>query len=432
MKFAENQQTELKREYTDDIKRSVVAFVNDGGGDIYIGVEDDGQIVGVSDPDDVSLRCVDSFRNGISPDVTMFMKVEQIEVEGEILIHIEISSGANKPYYLKEKGLKPSGVLIRVGTSDVPASEEHIRQMIRLTDGEDFIDATSLEQNLTFLSAQEIFAERGVAFSKKEFRTMKLVKEDGRYSNLALLLSDQCPYSIKVAVFEGTSKNSFRDRREFKGSLFSQLNDASYYINLFNRLPAKIKGLDREERYDYPPEAIREVLLNALIHRDYSYSGSILVNIYDDRIEVVSLGGIPKGLSLETIMTGISQARNESLADVFYRLRYVEAFGTGIPRINDYYAKTLIKPTFFATSGSFSVTLPNMNYLNPEKDLPLSEKEKEVLDTIREKGPISREEIMDISSIGKTRCYDILTKLSGLGLIEASKRGRKLIYSISR
>lgn len=265
-------------------------------------------------------------------------------------------------------------------------------------------------------------------FGKEEFRTLGLTRDDGRYTNLALLLSDQCEHSIKVAVFKGKSKREFFDRREFGGSLFSQLNEASYYIGLFNHLPAKIVGYDRVEKHDYPEDGLRECLLNAIIHRDYSYSGSILVNIYDDRIEFVSLGGIAGGLPLETLLSGISQTRNDELASIFYRLRYVEAYGTGIPRILDVYSQEESKPIFFATSSSFSVTLPNRNVEVIKEKIDLGEKEELVLKILKDKGSLDRKTIMEEASLGATRSYEILNKLKQYNLVEVEKKGRKEFY----
>ena len=127
-------------------------------------------------------------------------------------------------------------------------------------------------------------------------------------------------------------------------------------------LVANIIGLDRIERFDYPEAAIREAILNAIIHRDYGFSGSIIVNIYDDRAEFVSLGGLMPGLRVDDLFLGISQPRNEKLANVFYRLKHIEAYGTGLRLILQHYDDCLAKPEITATNGAFSLTIPNMNY----------------------------------------------------------------------
>lgn len=193
-------------------------------------------------------------------------------------------------------------------------------------------------------------------------RTLGIIGEDGAFSNLGLLLSDQCVHTIKVAVFEGITRIVFKDRAEFSGSLLKQVNDVYYYIDKHNRTRAEFSGLRRIDMRDYPPEAIREALLNAIVHRDYSYSGSILIRILDDRIEFVSLGGLPKGIAYSDLMLGVSVLRNDRLAHVFYRLRLIEAFGTGIPKILDCYHGQKAQPAIEVSDNAFKITLPNMNF----------------------------------------------------------------------
>lgn len=208
---------------------------------------------------------------------------------------------------------------------------------------------------------------RNVPFGASQMRTLGLIGADGLYTNLGLLLADQCAHTIKFAVFKGTKKGEFKTRKEVEGSLLKQVQSAFDFLSLVNNLAATFSGLDRIEQYDYPEEALREAMLNAIIHRDYAFSGSIIVNIYDDRIEFVSLGGLVPGLRIEDLFIGVSQPRNENLANVFYRLKYIEAYGTGLRRIMQYYEDMSVKPEITATHGGFMLTIPNMNYTRPLK-----------------------------------------------------------------
>ena len=140
------------------------------------------------------------------------------------------------------------------------------------------------------------------------------------------------------------------------------MNDAYEFIDMYNANRSEISGLYREDKRDYPIDAIREALLNTLVHRDYSYRGSTLISIFDDHIEFVSIGGLVKGISFEDIMLGISLARNENLANIFYRLSLIEAYGTGIPKILLAYKKERVKPKIETTDNAFKITLPNLNY----------------------------------------------------------------------
>ena len=165
----------------------------------------------------------------------------------------------------------------RIATS-MQASPEQIRQMIKDSDGDVFEDMRSLRQKLTFDEAEAAFKRYKVEFAEDKFITLGLRNiHDDQYTNLALILSDQCQHTTKIAVFGDTENITFKDAKEFGGSIFKQLDDSYAYLALCNRTAATFKGLEWIEKSDYPEEAIREGLLNALVHRDYSYSGSIIM-----------------------------------------------------------------------------------------------------------------------------------------------------------
>ena len=205
------------------------------------------------------------------------------------------------------------------------------------------------------------FALRKVEFESQQMRTLKLIDQDNLYSNLGLLLSDQCVHTIKVAVFQGTDQTIFKDRREFTGSLMQQMNEVYDFIDFRNQTRATIERLLRIDVRDYPEIAVREALLNLLVHRDYSFSASALISIYTDRIEFVSIGGLMPGIDLEDIMVGISVCRNQDLANVFYRLHLIEAYGTGMGKIMRAYEGMEEKPSIETTKNAFKIILPNIN-----------------------------------------------------------------------
>ncbi|MFR9538492.1 MAG: RNA-binding domain-containing protein, partial [Rikenellaceae bacterium] len=323
--FEENERVELKEIYIPEIKKEVIAFANTYGGIVYIGVTDSGEVVGVDNVDETMLQLTNALRDSIRPDVTMFTQTELFSHDEKTVIKLTVSEGIRKPYYLGDKGLKPSGVYVRQGTSSVPASEDAIRNMIKLSDGDSFENHRSLEQNLSFDAMSAEFDTRNIEFGEMQKQNLGILTADGLYTNLGLLVSDQCKHSIKVAIFQGTDKSVFRDRHEFAGSVFQQLKDAYKSVDFYNATKATFNELIRVDHRDYPVDAIREALLNAIIHRDYSFSGSIAINIYSDKMEIVSLGGLVAGLSVEAIMMGASQSRNEKLAALFYRLKLIES-----------------------------------------------------------------------------------------------------------
>lgn len=213
---------------------------------------DNGEVIGVQNVDGEMLKLSNMIRDAIKPDVTLFASCESEEIQGKCVIKVTVQRGTESPNYLAGKGLRPEGVFVRQGASTVPATESAIRRMIKETDGDSYEDIRSLNQDLTFEVAEKEFNERKVPFGAGQYKTLKLVNADGIYTNLGLLLSDQCMHTIKAAVFEGTDKAVFKDRREFSGSLLQQLNEIYEYISQYNRIRAEFSGLHRIDTKDYP------------------------------------------------------------------------------------------------------------------------------------------------------------------------------------
>jgi len=422
---------ELKREYTEDIKKTVIAFANTEGGEILIGVDDDGAVVGVDDAAGMMLKVTNAIRDSIKPDVTVFVLCEEREIEGKRVVAVKVQRGAARPYYLAGKGIRPEGVYVRQGASSVPATESAILKMIKETGGDDYETTRSLKQELTFVRAEEAFREEGAKFGAEQKRSLGIIGEDGAFSNLGLLLSDQCVHTVKVAVFEGIGKTVFRDRAEFSGSLLKQVNDVYEYIGKYNRTRAEFSGLKRVDIRDYPPEAVREALLNAIVHRDYSYSGSILVSVFDDRIEFVSLGGLPKGIAYSDLMLGVSVLRNSRLANVFYRLHLIEAFGTGIPKIMECYRGRQAQPVVEVSDNAFKIALPNTNLhreVSVESD-GLSDAERRVMDYLIGRDAASRREIEAAIGLSQSTTIRVLSALAEKQLVSKHGRGKNTTYT---
>lgn len=423
----ENEYTEFKTLVTNDLYKEVVAFANTDGGTIHIGVDDFGNKIGVSDIDDAYIRITNGIRDAIAPDVTMFCKYSI----NENIIKIEVSEGSRKPYYLKSKGLKPSGVYIRQGSSSAPASEEQIRAMIKESDGDNFEIMRSLNQNLTFDAAEKTFKKYSVNFSEEKYIALGIKdSSNSLYTNLGFLLSDQCQHTTKVAVFADENNTEFRDSKEFSGSLFTQLDDTFSYLMLCNKNVSEFKGLERIDRFDYPEEAIREALLNSIVHRDYSFSGSIIINVNDKEMEFISIGGLVQGLTADDIKSGISQPRNKNLAAVFHRLHLIESYGTGIRRIYNLYSKCNAQPRIEVTSNTFKIVLPNMNYQLPvyQNDNILTEQMKKVMNFAKENGEVTEADIQSVLNVKRTRAYEIAKSLSDMGLLRVCGRGANKKY----
>lgn len=444
MPYQESETVELKSVVVDDIKKEIIAFANTDGGTLYIGVKDDGEVIGLEDPDGTALQVSNMVRDSIKPDVTMFLHYKTIEEAGKKIIEINVQRGTDRPYYIAKKGMRPEGVYVRQGYSSVPATDTAIRRMIKETDGDRFETMRCLEQELTFDATEKEFQFRKVEFGSQQMRTLKLVDNDGLYSNLALLLSDQNPQTIKVAVFQGTKQMIFKDRREFGGSLMKQMNDVYEYIDFRNQTRSTIEKLSRIDVRDYPVIAVREALLNLLVHRDYSFSASALISIYDDRIEFVSIGGLMPGIDLEDILAGISVCRNQNLANVFYRLHLIEAYGTGLTKIMETYEDTSEKPVISTTKNSFKITLPNVNAeyetkaapalienVPPTPILELDSNEQRVLAYVREHGTITRPEAEELLGISASTASRLIKKMVKSGQLLQNGKARGIKYTLA-
>ncbi len=428
----ETENTEFKSQFTDDLYKEVIAFANTDGGIVYVGVDNSGNVIGLTDADMEYTRITNGIRDAIMPDVTMFV---QYAIQENNVARITVGEGSNKPYYLKGKGLKPTGVFVRQGASSVPASPEAIRQMIKDSDGDVFEEMRSMNQELTFAAAAAAFKKYGVAFGTEKYRVLGVTQVGSDlFSNLALLISDQCAHSIKIAVFGDDAKTAFKDQKELTGSIFSQLEDAFHYLMLCNKTAAVFKGLERIENPDYPEEALREALLNAIVHRDYSFSGSIIINVNDREMEFISIGGLLPGLSPDDIRAGISQPRNKNLAAMFHRLRLIESYGTGIRRIYALYNHCPAQPRIEVTSNTFKMILPNMNtaqakdHSRIESSPVITAQMTKILEYIQEHGKITDEETQVLLDLKKTRAFTLAKQMREMGLIEATGRGKEKYY----
>ena len=260
----------FKRKYTDNIKKTVIAFANSSGGTIYIGVEDNGNVLGVENSDDTILKVTNSIRDCIKPDVTLFTTCKIKVIDNKKIITVKVQKGTACPYYLFNKGIRPEGVYIRQGASSVPATESTIIKMIKEMDGNNYEDLRLLKQKLNFKSLKHEFNEANISLDKSKMKTLHIVGEDDLYTNMGLLLSEECIHTIKIAIFEGSTKGIFKDRYEFSGSLLKQLREVYAFIDRYNQTRSEFEGLKRIYNREYTISAIREAILNSLVYIDYS------------------------------------------------------------------------------------------------------------------------------------------------------------------
>ena len=358
--MVENGVVEYKSEYTETIAKSVVAFSNSGEGTILVGVDDLGNTIGLDNVDDTALKCVQLIRDQVRPDVSSTTNIDIIKRDSKDIVKITIFEGTDKPYFLRAKGLRAEGVYVRRGPSSVQVTEQQFNRMIRNARSIAYEDILSKNQSLTFSYAENVFKKTGLSLDDVHKNILGL-KTDSGYSNLGFLISDQCDFQIKAAVFTDEKRTGFIDRLEISGSLLKQFDDVMSFIRKHNTVSSEIVGIRRIDCYQFPEEAIRETVLNAITHRDYNSVGNTLVSIYGDSIEIVSPGSMVEDISKEDLVRGVSFPRNRKLCELFYRLGLVEAYGTGIPRVFGAYGCSAKKPNLIIDSSVFRVTLYSMN-----------------------------------------------------------------------
>ena len=279
----------------------------------------------------------------------------------------------------------------------------------------------SMRRDLTFEVTSRIFGEHGMKFGSKLMGSLGMVSE-GTYTNLAFMLSDQFDQGIKMAVFEDEFKGAFLDRSEASGSVLGQFEKAYTFVDKHNFRRSRIVGPRRIDSRDYPEEAVREAIVNAIAHRDYGIRGDITISVFRDRLSVVSVGGLNTGLGIDDIMAGVSSRRNPGLASVLYRLELMETYGTGIPRIMGLYRNEPVKPRIETTTNSFKIVLP--------KTLPefLSDEELKVMGLFDGNDVLRRRDVEATLGVSKTKAAGILSALEREGLVIRNGTGRDTHY----
>lgn len=366
MELRESDRMEFKLEVNERICKTVIAFANTLGGTIYVGIDDFGNPVGIpsDELDGEMLRLSNLIHDLVCPEIMQFVSIEPYDLDGKTLIKIGVDVGDER---LSNKGPVPAGTFTRVGPANIPMSRRDIRRMIRLVDGDSYETRQSRIQDLTFHEARRAFDYRGIPFDETRFQALGLYSREGVFSNLALLISDQNPHELKLAIFNDDAETEFLNRLECTGSILKQFDDALQFLTFNNNLRSYFPTAQRIDKYDYPLEAVREGLLNCLLHRDYDEDTPTLVKMNRTQLRFISRGDL-FDINLEQALMGSSNSRNGALVQIFHRLGIAEAYGSGLRKIFKLYEHEELQPEVEA-NGFFYLTLPNCNttrnpYLN--------------------------------------------------------------------
>lgn len=416
--------------------KTVVAFANTDGGRLIFGIDDKSrQVVGV-EKDDV-FKIMDAIANAVSdscaPKIVPDISFETIEDKTVVLV--DIAAGFNRPYMLKSGGLD-KGVYVRVGATSRPADAEQIREMMLDGSNQSWDEQICRSYALTDRAVKKLCSDINRYRTEKDgqnapkttketligWGVLKQDKTEVLPTNAFALLTDN-PFGqakIQCAVFKGESKSVFLDRKEYEGSLCRLLEDAYQYVLRNIRMGAVIEGLIRQDKFELPPAAIREMICNAICHRSYMDEGMIQVSVFDDRLEVSSPGALCRGLTLKDALKGRSKPRNKVIAEVFSRMGIIEKWGTGLQRIVDLAKQEGLKEPVFENNDSFFRVIlyrgkeeaaQTTDQTTQTTDQTVQTTEQKIMNAIAEKPTITRKELAEKTGLSESGIKWQLDKL---------------------
>ena len=432
----ESKNTEFKEmppENTNKYTKTVVAYANSQGGRLIFGVVDKTrEVVGIDGA--ILFQTMDGIANAISDscEPQIVPEIEPYTIEGKTVIVVTVSPEPQRPYYLKSKN-KEKGIYIRVGGTTRLAHPVKIKELemegMRISwDELSCIGYKVTDEAIDTLCKDIEHYREEAELPKRKVNLEQLIKwkllknsEELTASNaFVLLTSDYFPFSkTQCAVFKGTSRSVFLDKREYTGPLYKQIDEALNFVLRNIRLGAEVKGLLRRESYELPVEAIREMIVNAHCHRNMTDESCVQVAIYDDRLEVTSPGGLYNGLTFEDMMHGHSKLRNRVIANVFCQMGLVESWGTGIKKIIDSaHEYGIVEPEFIEMPETFRVNLyrKTVSLQNGDEssvkgsvkfgessvklgNLPLNDTQRTIMQMIEENPRISAKQIAEKTDV---------------------------------
>ena len=356
--MTETNRIEYKRELTPelDIEKEVVAFLNyKEGGYIYIGIDKDGSTVGISDVDDCMLRLKDRIKHNISPSAMGLFDIAEDQKDGRSIIKVTVASGIEKPYFKTKYGMTPRGAYMRVGTSAEPMPQEQIDRLFAMRTRNSIGRIVSNRQDLSFEQLRIYYDERGKRLNDNFKRTLELLTDDGKYNYVAYLLADENGNSIKVAKYSSLDRCDLVENNEYGYcSLIKATKSVLSKLDIENKVAATITPMERIETPLWNKVALREAVINAIVHNDYSFEVPPKFEIFPDRLEITSAGRLPESLTREEFFNGISIPRNKELMRIYRDVELVESLGSGIPRILRAYGEDCFK----FTDNFIRITLP--------------------------------------------------------------------------
>ena len=409
---------EFKETITNTFLKTVSAFSNYDGGEILFGVDDDGNIKGLSDVKQACLDIENKINDSISPQPNYTLEIQN----NEQTIKLSVKSGLQKPYLYKSKAYK------RNDTATIEVDTLEFSRLVLEGKNIRFEELPCKDQELSFEILQSNLKEKIQieTFNKDTLKTLNLYDDANGFNNAAGLLADKNHFpGIDIVKF-GENISIIQKRITFENTSVLGIYEKALSVFRDYYQYEVIQGADRKMVEKIPEAAFREAIANALIHRVWDVDSQIRVSMFDDRTEVVSPGGLPSGITEDEYLSGkLSVLRNRNLANVFYRLGFVEIFGTGITRIKQIYSEASVKPSFEVSENAIQIVLPIY-----EENANLTEDEKVVYKLLSKNMLKSMSEIAPYISFGKSKTTKLLKDMEQKGVITIEGKGKETKYRI--
>lgn len=417
----ESRTLEFKREVTRTFLKTVSAFANFGTGEVWFGVDDDGDVVGLEDPKAASLNIENAINDSLSP--RPFYTLDERSEDGKNLVILRVLEGKDKPYLCRGKAYR------RSDTADVEVDRTELNRLVLEGQNRSFEEARSESQDLIFETLKRELLERAEidAVDENVLRTLRLYSTDEGFNNAAAILADANRFPGVDIIRFGLSIDKILDRKRCVGA--SALDQLAVALEMYERYYCyeKIEGATREVRERVPRAAYREAVANALVHRLWDVPANVQISMEESGITVTSPGGLPKGISeREYLEERVSILRNPVIGGVFYRLDYIESFGTGIERIRKAYEPFDMTPLFSITENHIIVKLPVT-----DGAMSVMGDELIVLECFIEGRLLSRREVEEMTGFSQAKTGRLLNALVERGRLRRMGENRSTRYALA-
>jgi ATP-dependent DNA helicase RecG len=417
MGLRESKTLEYKKDITNTFLKTVSAYANYRTGEIKFGIDDNGDTVGINNPEAACLDLENKINDSISPKPDYSLDINKRTG----VITLTVKEGLHKPYFYRSKAYK------RNDSATVEVDTLELTRLILEGQNISFESLKSQKQDLSFKSLEKAFqSAMGIqTITKDILKTLGLFTEAEGYNNAAELIADDNTFHGIDIVRFGNNINIMLDREKFENiSLLDQFEKTMKMYRKYYQYE-EIKGMLRKTMELIPEEAFREAIANGIIHRTWDLGTHIRVAMYADKVEIMSPGGLPKGMSDKEYLEGqVSIMRNPIIGNIFFRLHHIEQFGTGVKRINNAYANSVIKPQYALFENSIKVTLPVV-----QTKTVLSADEQLIYQTLSGNKKMSSSEIATVTGFGKTKIVSLLKSLTEHGYVTIEGSGRGTKYS---